>query len=54
MMVGLRIFALGSFFAGSVHTLPLIIAGRAMQGAGAISAAISAMIADATRERHRT
>ena len=54
MMVGLTIFALGSFFAGSVHTLPLIIAGRAIQGAGAISAAISAMIADATREQHRT
>ena len=54
MMAGLSIFALGSFFAGSVHTLPLIIAGRAIQGAGAISAAISAMIADATREQHRT
>ncbi|MDR3734301.1 MAG: MFS transporter [Acidobacteriaceae bacterium] len=54
MMAGLTIFALGSFFAGFAHTLPLIIAGRAVQGAGAISAAISAMIADATREQHRT
>jgi MFS family permease len=54
MIVGLTIFAFGSFFAGFVHTLPLIIAGRAIQGAGAISAAISAMIADATREQHRT
>jgi MFS family permease len=54
MMLGLLIFALGSFLAGLAHTLPLIILGRAVQGAGAISAAISAMIADATREQHRT
>jgi MFS family permease len=54
MMIGLLIFAAGSFLAGFVHTLPLIILGRAVQGAGAISAAISAMIADSTREQHRT
>jgi MFS family permease len=54
MMLGLMIFAAGSFLAGFAHTLPLIILGRAVQGAGAISAAISAMIADATREQHRT
>ena len=54
MMLGLLIFAAGSFIAGFAHTLPLIICGRAVQGAGAISAAISAMIADATREQHRT
>ena len=54
MMLGLVIFAAGSFLAGFAHTLPLIILGRAVQGAGAISAAISAMIADATREQHRT
>jgi MFS family permease len=54
MMLGLLIFALGSFLAGLAHTLPLIILGRAVQGAGAISAAISAMIADSTREQHRT
>lgn len=54
MITGLAIFALGSFFAGFAHTFPLIIIGRAIQGAGAISAAISAMIADATRAQHRT
>jgi predicted MFS family arabinose efflux permease len=31
-----------------------VIAGRAIQGAGAISAAITAFIADVTREEHRT
>ena len=54
MMLGLLIFAVGSFLAGLAHTLPLIILGRAVQGAGAISAAISAMIADSTRAQHRT
>jgi MFS family permease len=54
MIAGLAIFALGSFVAGFAHTLPLIILGRAIQGAGAISAAISAMIADSTREQNRT
>lgn len=54
MIAGLAIFALGSFVAGFSHTLPMIIVGRAIQGAGAISAAISAMIADATQPENRT
>ena len=54
MMFGLVIFAIGSFMAGTSHTLDGIIVGRAVQGAGAISAAISAMIADSTRDENRT
>ncbi|SCC95824.1 Inner membrane transport protein YajR [Thiomonas sp. X19] len=54
MMFGMVIFALGSFMAGASHTLDGIIVGRAVQGAGAISAAISAMIADSTRDENRT
>lgn len=54
MMVGLAIFALGSFMAGASHSLEAIIVGRAIQGAGAISAAISAMIADSTQDQNRT
>ncbi|WHZ10102.1 MAG: Inner membrane transport protein YajR [Burkholderiaceae bacterium] len=54
MMLGLLIFAIGSFMAGGSRTLTGIIIGRAVQGAGAISAAISAMIADSTRDEHRT
>lgn len=54
MMFGLVIFAIGSFMAGTAHTLDGIIVGRAVQGAGAISAAISAMIADSTRDENRT
>lgn len=51
---GLLIFALGSFVAGSAHDLVWIIVGRAIQGAGAISAAVTALLADLTREEHRT
>ena len=54
MMFGMVIFAIGSFMAGVSHTLDGIILGRAVQGAGAISAAISAMIADSTRDENRT
>ncbi|MHB9118576.1 MAG: MFS transporter [Burkholderiales bacterium] len=51
---GLALFALGSFVAGSAHDLPIIMIGRAIQGAGAISAAVTALLADLTREEHRT
>ena len=54
MVFGLVLFAIGSFVAGASDNLYLIIIGRAIQGSGAISAAISAMIADSTREQHRT
>ena len=51
---GLVLFALGSFIAYAAHDLYWIIAGRSVQGAGAISAAITALLADLTREEHRT
>ena len=54
MMLGMLIFAVGSFLAGVAHSIDGIILGRAIQGAGAISAAISAMIADSTRDHNRT
>lgn len=54
MVFGLLLFAIGSFVAGASDNLYLIIIGRAIQGSGAISAAISALIADSTREQHRT
>ncbi|MGC8808442.1 MAG: MFS transporter [Thiomonas sp.] len=54
MVFGLVLFAIGSFVAGASDNLYLIIIGRAIQGSGAISAAISALIADSTREQHRT
>lgn len=54
IIVGLAIFALGSFLAASADTLPGVLLGRALQGAGAISAALTALLADLTREEKRT
>lgn len=51
---GLIIFALGSFFAAEASTIHGVIFGRALQGAGAIAAAIMALAADLTAEEHRT
>jgi predicted MFS family arabinose efflux permease len=52
--VGLLIFALGSFVAAWAPDMHWIIVGRVLQGAGAISAAVTALAADLTREEHRT
>ncbi|MBI3150157.1 MAG: MFS transporter [Betaproteobacteria bacterium] len=52
--LGLTLFALGSFLAAVATDLPWIIAGRTLQGAGAISAAVIALLADLTRDSVRT
>ncbi len=52
--LGLVLFALGSFVAAAATDIHGIILGRSLQGAGAISAAITALLADLTREEHRT
>ena len=54
ILVGLLIFAVGSFMAALAATLPWLVAGRALQGAGAISAAVTALLADQTRDVVRT
>jgi MFS family permease len=54
MVAGLLIFALGSAIAAWAPTLGWLVAGRAIQGAGAISAAVTAMLADQTRDVVRT
>lgn len=54
IIIGLLLFAVGSFIAASAGDIVTIIIGRAIQGAGAISAAVTAFIADSTREEHRT
>ena len=51
---GLIIFALGSFVAASSDSIYGVIIGRAIQGAGAINAAVMALTADLTREEVRT
>lgn len=54
IVFGLLLFAAGSFFAAAAHDLDGIIVGRILQGAGAISAAVTALAADLTREQHLT
>lgn len=54
IVFGLIIFALGSFLAASATDIYWTIIGRALQGAGAVSAVLTAMLADLTREEHRT
>ena len=50
---GLLIFAAGSLVAASADGIYGIIAGRALQGAGAIAAALMALAADLSTEEHR-
>ena len=50
---GLVIFAIGSIVAAYADTIYGVIAGRAIQGAGAIAAALMALAADLSREEHR-
>jgi MFS family permease len=52
--IGLVVFALGSFLAAAAPTLGWLIAGRSLQGAGAVSAAVTALLADQTRDEVRT
>jgi len=54
IIAGLLLFAAGSFIAASADDIYWIIAGRVIQGAGAINAAVMALTADLTREEHRT
>jgi MFS family permease len=51
---GLLIFALGSVVAAMADTIWGVILGRALQGSGAIAAAVMALAADLSREQHRT
>ena len=52
--IGLVIFAAGSVVAATSDTIWGVIAGRALQGGGAIAAAVMALASDLTREVQRT
>lgn len=53
IVCGLLIFAAGSALAAEAETIVEVIVGRALQGAGAIAAAVMALAADLTREEVR-
>lgn len=52
--IGLIIFTAGSIVAASANSIYMVIAGRLLQGSGAIAAAIMALTADLTGNEHRT
>ena len=52
--MGLLLLALGSFVAAAATDIYVMILGRVLQGAGAISAAVIALAADLTRDDQRT
>ncbi|MEY3613740.1 MAG: Inner rane transport protein YajR [Pseudomonadota bacterium] len=54
IVLGLVIFALGSFWAAAATDLTGLLIGRSVQGAGAVSAAVTALLADLTRDEVRT
>ena len=54
IVLGLIIFALGSFWAAAATDLTGLLWGRSLQGAGAVSAAVTALLADLTRDEVRT
>lgn len=51
---GLIIFMLGSLVAALANTITGVIAGRFLQGGGAIAGAVTALAADLTRDQYRT
>jgi MFS family permease len=54
IVLGLIVFALGSFWAAAATDLTGLLIGRSLQGAGAVSAAVTALLADLTRDEVRT
>lgn len=54
IVAGLLVFGLGSFVAALAPSLTWLAIGRALQGAGAVSAAVTALLADLTRDEVRT
>ncbi|NOT85850.1 MAG: MFS transporter [Methylococcaceae bacterium] len=54
IVAGLLLFIAGSIVAALSTTIYGVLAGRALQGSGAIAAAVMALAADLTQEVHRT
>ncbi len=53
ILLGLSVFALGSFVAANADSMIVMIVGRILQGAGAIAGAIMALATDVSRESQR-
>ena len=53
LLMGLTLFALGGVVAAMAESMPVLIAGRALQGCGAIAGVAMALAADLTRPERR-
>ncbi|MDN4501925.1 MFS transporter [Alteromonadaceae bacterium BrNp21-10] len=53
IMLGLVMFAIGSWVAGAADSLTWVVIGRVIQGAGAIAGAVMALAGDVSRESQR-
>lgn len=51
---GMSVFAFGSVVAGMAESIEMVMLGRVLQGAGAVSSAVAALLADVTRDQVRT
>jgi len=51
---GMLLFAIGSVIAAVSTSIEGVLLGRVIQGSGAVAAAITALVADLTRDEHRT
>lgn len=54
IFIGLAMFALGGLVAAMSETIWGVVIGRALQGAGAVSGVVMALLSDLTRESHQT
>jgi MFS family permease len=54
IIFGLCVFAVGSFVAAFADSVQGLVIGRALQGAGGVNAAVTALLADLTRDEVRT
>lgn len=52
--IGLVLFAVGSILAAVSHNITTLIIGRAIQGMGAVGSTTLALVADLTRDEHRS
>ena len=54
LLLGFSIFVLGSFVCAYASSVEMLIVGRAIQGAGAVSGVLLALLADSTSPENRT
>ena len=54
ILIGLLIFLVGSVICAYTNNIYYLVLGRALQGAGAISGVLMALLSDSTAEKNRT